>query len=66
MFKTLAFMMQNYAFLLLKLVPCPLPNTCWGKLKHAGIRACWFYVLAALKLTTCGSPLNPAPTGGLR
>jgi hypothetical protein len=28
--------------------------------------ACWLYVLAALQLTTCGSPLYPAPTGGLR
>ena len=28
--------------------------------------ACWLYVLATLWLTTCGSPLNPAPTGGLR
>jgi hypothetical protein len=24
------------------------------------------YVLAALQLTTCGSPLNPSPAGGLR
>ncbi|MGB2808713.1 MAG: hypothetical protein WBC22_13295, partial [Sedimentisphaerales bacterium] len=24
------------------------------------------YVLAALQLTTCGSPLYPLPTGGLR
>jgi hypothetical protein len=28
--------------------------------------ACWLYVLATLWLTTCGSPLNPLPTGGLR
>jgi hypothetical protein len=30
------------------------------------IRACWLYVLATRWLTTCGSPLNPAPTGFLR
>ena len=28
--------------------------------------ACWLYVLATLWLTTCGSPLNPSPAGGLR
>jgi hypothetical protein len=28
--------------------------------------ACWLYVLATLWLTTCGSPLKPAPAGGLR
>ena len=27
--------------------------------------ACWLYVLATLWLTTCGSPQNPVPTGGL-
>ncbi|MBW8041573.1 MAG: hypothetical protein FVQ85_16475 [Planctomycetes bacterium] len=43
-------MMQNNVFLLFKMAPC---------LMHAGIRV-------SDDTKTCGTPLKPSPTGGLR